>query len=199
MSITFPSTPGFQAIGLKMNDPTIIFRAQNGRRVARKVSGHLWTFTLSYPPTKRDLLYPVVGAIAKAQGQYQTFTVIPPNLANPSGTQISDTTVAASKVIGSTAIDLTGATIGSTFKAGDVIKFSNHTKVYMITDNAIADGSGNVTVNIVPPLVSAITMATHTAKHKDVPFTVALSNNIQEFKTNVAGFYSYELDVEEVF
>lgn len=199
MSVTYPSTPAFRAVNLRIIDPTIVFRSQNGRRITRKVGGQLWAFTLTYPPMTKDQFKPILGALAKARGMYQTFTIIPPNLATPSGTQLSDTTVATSAAVGETSISLSGATASATFKAGDVIKFSNHNKVYMITDDATADGSGNATVSISPPLVSAITATSHSAKHSNVPFNVALSNDIQEIKTDVFGLNMYELDVEEVF
>lgn len=199
MAITYPTSPKFNSITLRMNDPAVVFRAQSGKRIARKVNGHYWMFTLTYPPKKRSDFSPVMAAVAKAQGQYQTFTIIPPNLATPQGTQLSDTTVSTNTSAGATSIPIQGAGAGATFKAGDILKFSNHNKVYMITDDSTADGSGLATLIINPPLVSAIVATTTTVKHTNVPFNVALSGGIQEIKTNVAGFYSYELDLEEVF
>lgn len=197
MAITYPTSPPFKGINLRMNDPTTFFRAQNARRIVRKAGGQYWMLTLSYPPLKRDEFSPVLAAVVKAQGRYQTFTVIPPNLATPQGTQTSDTTVSATTAVGNTFIPISGAGASATFKAGDVLKFSNHNKVYMITDDVIADGSGNATLEIIPPLIEEVVITTTTVKHSDVPFTVSLSNDVQEIQTNVSGFYSYELDVEE--
>jgi hypothetical protein len=162
------------------------------------VAGQLWSFVLTYPPMSKATFAPVLGAIAKARGSYQTFTIIPPNLKNPLGTQTADTVIATNTAIGSTSIPISGATVSATFVAGDIIKFSNHNKVYMLTDNTAADGGGLAFVSITPPLITAITTS-HTAKHTNVPFTVALSGELQEFKTTVDGFIRYELDVEEVF
>lgn len=199
MAITYPTSPPFKAINLRMNDPSIVSRAQNGRRIARKVSGHYWMLTLTYPPKKREDFAPVIGAVAAAQGQFQTFTVVPPNLATPQGTQTSDTVVAASASAGATSVDLSGAGASATFKVGDVLKFSNHSKVYMLTSDSTADGGGLATLTFNPPLVSAVTITTTTIKHSNVPFNVALTGGIQEISTNVSGFYSFELDVEEDF
>jgi len=199
MAITYPTSPPFKAVNLRMNDPAIMFRSQSGRRIVRKVSGQYWLLTLTYPPKKRSDFAPVIGALAKAQGQYQTFTVIPPNLATPEGTQTSNTTVATTTAVGATAIPISGAGAAATFKAGDILKFSNHTKVYMLTDDSTADGSGLATLNINPPLLTSVTATTTTVQHSNVPFTVSLSNGVQEIKTDVAGFYTYELDVEEAF
>jgi len=199
MAITYPTAPPFRGIDLKFKDPTTVFRAQSGKRISRKVGGQYWMLTLSYPPLRDSEFSPVRGAIAKARGMYETFTVIPPNLATPNGTQTADTVVATSTAIGNTTVPITGATVGATLKAGDVVKFSNHTKVYMITDDSIADGLGAATLNIIPPLITAVVATTTTVKHSNVPFNVALSNDMQSMKTDVAGFNTYELDVEEVF
>lgn len=198
MAITYPSSPRFRSINFRMEDPTIVFRAQSGRRITRKAGGHIWYFTLSYPPMSKSDFKPVLGALAKARGRYQTFTVIPPNLKDPEGTQLNDTNVAANASAGSSSVLISGATASATFKAGDICKFSNHSKVYMVTDDATADGTGAATLSIAPPLIEDVTTA-HTVKHKDVPFTVSLENDIQEITTEVSGYYRYELDVSEAY
>lgn len=197
MSLVYPTSPGFRAIGLKMSDPTITFRSQNGKRISRKVGGHLWSFTLTYPPMTKEQFRPILGFLAKVRGRYNTFTIVPPNLATPLGTQVNDTVVIENKAEGNTSIKVAGNPL-STYKAGDVVKFSGHNKVYMLTDDAIANGFGEAILNFQPPLTTSVTFG-ETAKHSNVPFTVALTGDIQEINTDVAGFYKYELDVEEVF
>ena len=198
MAYTYPTTPSFRDMVIRMNDPSITFRAQNGRRISRKVSGHLWSGTLTYPPMTKASFVPIRGFLAKLRGQYNTFTIIPPNLANPLGTQIADTTVATGQAVGAITVPISGATSGNTFKAGDVLKFSNHDKVYMLTDDATASGGGTATLSFMPPLVTAITTS-HTVKHKNVPFTMALTNSLQEMQTSVTDLYTFELECEEVF
>ena len=198
MAFTYPTTPNFRSVILKMFDPSISFRAQNGRRISRKVSGHIWKGTLTYPPMTKASFVPVRGFIAKLSGVYETFTIIPPNTATPLGTQVSDTTVVSNTAAGSTSVPLSGATVSATFSAGDVLLFSNHSKVYVVTDDATADGGGLATLNFTPPLIESITTA-HTIKHTDVPFTMALVNGEQEMRTGVEGLYTYELDMEEVY
>lgn len=193
---SFPTTPKFRAVDFRTVDPVLMTRSQNGKRYVRKVSGHRWEFTLSYPPLQKEEFKPVFGFVNKVKNAYTPFTIIPPNFATPSGTQIVDTTIAASASAGASSVSLSGATAGATFVAGDVVKFSGHDKVYVLTDNATADGSGNATININPVLVEDVT-TDMTAKHSDVPFTVAIKNVPQEFSAGVTGLYSYELDVEE--
>ena len=198
MAIIYPSLPAFRAIDLTMNDPTITFRAQSGKRISRKVSGNYFSFVLSYPPITLTDINPIRGAIAKARGQFQTFSVTPPNLATPLGTQTADTTIAVTAPIGSTSVDISGAGATNTFKAGDIIKFSNHLKVYMLTDDTVAI-AGAATLSFVPPLLEEVVITSTTVKHSDVPFNVALANDLQRIKTRVDGYNSYELAVDEVF
>jgi len=195
--ITYPSTPCFRTVGLQMVDPTTTFRSQSGKRISRKTEGGYFTFTLTYAPLSLSDIAPVRGAVAKARGQFETFTITLPNLV-PNGTQTANTTVSSSEAVGVTSVDITGAGSTNTFKAGDPIKFSNHTKVYMLTDDAAAS-SGNATLDFVPPLITAVVGSTTTVKHSDVPFTVALANDLQAFSTSVNGYSKYELNVEEVF
>jgi len=196
--IDYPVDPAFREITVSSKDPTVIHRAQNGRRIARKVDGHIWTLTLTYPPMKRSTFAPVLGAIAAARGAYDTFTVIAPNLRTPEGSQTADTAVAANAGAGSTSVDISGAGAGATFYAGDIMKLSNSSKVYMLTASETADGGGLATVSFMPPLVEACTTA-DTMKHSEVFFTVGMTADVQEFKTSVSGYIKYELDVEEVF
>jgi len=89
----------------------------------------------------------------------------------------------------------------SNLKAGDYVKFASHTKVYMVVADVTADGSNEATLTIEPPLLTALTDDS-VVTYDNVPFTVHLTNDMQEF--GVAGadnngnlLYQFELDVEE--
>jgi len=193
---SFPLT-NFRAINLKMNDPSITFRSQNGRRVSRKVGGHLWSFTLTFPPMTKEKFRPVIGFIAGLRGSYSTFTVVPPNLAVPQG-HIITSGVIGTAAAGATQVDVSNNTGGTIeLRMGDIIKFSNHNKVYMLTtDVTIVDGQ-NELVGVSCPLLQSVSSTPLT--NNQVPFTVALNNDLQEIKTEVNGLYTFELDVTEVY
>ena len=198
MAITYPSVPCFRGINLKTQDDTTTSRSQSGRRIARKAGASYFSMTLSYPSLSLADIAPVRGAIAKARGQFETFTILLPNLKDPQGTQTANTTVAASAAVGSTSVNISGAEATNTFKAGDILGFSNHTKVYTVTDDSTASG-GAATINFMPPLINSVTITTTSAIHKDVPFTVALTGDLQTFETGVNGYSKFELDAEEIF
>ena len=85
-------------------------------------------------------------------------------------------------------------------KAGDFIKFANHTKVYMIVSDHADISTGTITIE--PPLKSAISSQDIT--YDSVPITVRLVSDLQEFKTNSITktgelLFTYEIDVSEAF
>ena len=81
-------------------------------------------------------------------------------------------------------------------KAGDLIKFANHSKVYMVQENENASG-GAATIKISPNLVSSL--ANNEAVTVNKPsFTVYLENNDIMYSTDASGFYSISFDVREV-
>lgn len=187
----FPLT-NFRAINLKIEDPTIVSRAQNGRRIARKVGGHLWSFTLSFPPMTKEQFRPVMGFLAGLRGSYGTFTVTPPNLLTSQGTANNNLALSATAAAGATTVSITNVQ-GLSLKSGDIIQFVGHSKVYMVVED-----TASTTVKFYPGLVAQVTSGT-TITNNGVKFTVALNNDIQEIKTEVTGLYSYELDVAEVY
>ena len=86
------------------------------------------------------------------------------------------------------------------FKAGDFIKFASHDKVYMIVADVQASSNAS-TVTIEPPLITALADDS-VVTYDNVPFTVHLTSDIQEFGTvgadkDGAVLYEYQFDVEE--
>lgn len=82
-------------------------------------------------------------------------------------------------------------------KASDIIKYANHSKVYMVTADGYVDYvTGIVTLNITPPLIEALA-DNEVITVNNVPFTVALKNAPQEFKTKNPSISKFALDLEE--
>ena len=82
--------------------------------------------------------------------------------------------------------------LSGTLKAGDVIKFANHTKVYMI----VSDLTGPGTLSIQPGLRQAT--ANDTAiTYDNVPFLVRLNNDVQEYDLGLSSLVNYEVDFIE--
>jgi len=186
--MSYPTTPAFNAINLKSNDPTLMSTAVNGRMQSRKIGGQKWSFTASYATMTRSEFNPVFAFVTGQRGMHGVFTVVPTGIATTSGSGTGTvTTSAASK--GVTSVSVTGLT--GDLKAGDVVKFSGHDKVYMLT----ADRSGDGALTITPPLIEAV--GTEQVIYSDVPFTVRLANDVQGYKVSSGMFYKYEVDFVE--
>ena len=99
--------------------------------------------------------------------------------------------MASTRQIGETDIIVDGIT-GGALKAGDVFKFANHTKIYMITEDLSADG----TLKFQPPLVNTVPNNVTVTKD-NIPFTVRLNNDVQAYDLGSASLLDFEIDFIE--
>ena len=196
MSGSLPLT-NFSAINFKSNQKTLVSVAEDGTQFTRQVDGQRFSFSLPYPLIKQSEFKPMMAFIMSQRSRKETFTVTLPANFNSSGTASGTPHGTASA--GATSITLGGGASGS-FKAGDIIKFANHTKVYMIVSDHADISTGTITIE--PPLKSAISSQNIT--YDSVPITVRLVSDLQEFKTNSITntgelLFTYEIDVSEAF
>jgi hypothetical protein len=197
MSGAFPiSSANFETMGIQSKQNTIISKSQSGKKLSRQIDGQRFGFTARIITAKRSDVYgDLMAFIMKQRSQKENFTIIPPEVEDARGTASGTPHGTASA--GATSITLGGTGTG-TLKAGDFIKFANHDKVYMIVADASDISSGTITIE--PPLTTAVSSSNIT--YDSVPFTVHLTNDMQEFGAIGADkdgnlLYKYELDVEE--
>ena len=192
MSGSYPTTPVPRSAKISSQQNTIVSVTSSGRKQARQIDGQRFTITLQYPPMSRSEFSPIKAFIMKQRSQLVSFTVIPPATeSDAQGTASGTPTGTASA--GATSITLGGSGSG-TLKAGDFIKFANHNKVYMVVADQSDISTGTLTIE--PPLTTAVSGANIT--FDDVPFTVSLTSDIQEYNIGTTNLYVYELDVVEV-
>jgi hypothetical protein len=189
MSGTFPSSPGFTSTGFRSTSYNLSSTSVSGRTQVRGIGSQRWEFTASFPPMSRDEYGPINAFLLKQRGMLESFQIVLP-IISAKASSASGTVTSGTASIGATACNITGLT--GTLKAGDVIKFASHNKVYMLT----ADRAGDGAIAFEPPLMVAVTAATVT--YDSVPFTVRLNNDVQEFNYATDGTVSYEIDMIEV-
>ena len=201
MSGAFPiSTANFETMGIKSLQDTIISKSLSGKKLSRQIDNQRFGFTASIIVGKRSDIYgELMAFIIKQRSQKENFTIIPPEVEDARGNVSGTVLVNGTHAIGDTTIDIDAMT--GTLKAGDFVKFASHNKVYMVVADATADGSNEATITIEPPLITALTNDS-AVTYDNVPFTVHLINDIQEFGTVGADkdgnvLYQFELDVEE--
>ena len=199
MSGQYPTTVNFAATQFKDNRPTLLNQTLSGKKSVRQIGGQYFSFTVQMPPLKQENAQAYFAFLQKQKGSFEDFTIAAPldNLGAAKGE--TDIQVVGSHTAGDASIALDGFTanqIGA-LKAGDLIKFANHSKVYMVQNNIDADSNGALTLQISPNLITALTDNVAVIVNKP-QFTVYLESNEIMYSTNASGFYNISFDVREV-
>ncbi len=204
MSGAFPiSSAKFETLGIRSIQNTIISKSLSGKKLSRQIDNQRWAFTIKIiTGTRADVYGQLMAFIVKQRSGKENFTIIPPELEDARGNESGTVLVNGAHTVGDTTIAVDGHANNNpnAFKAGDFIKFASHTKVYMIVEDVQASGNAS-TVTIEPPLVSTLANDS-VVTYDNIPFTVHLTNDIQEFGAigtaqDGALLYQFELDVEE--
>jgi hypothetical protein len=197
MAGQFPTDPNFRSLNFQDNRPTLLNQTLSGKKQTRQIGSQYFSFTVAMPPLEQDKAQEVFAFLQKQKGSSGDFTIVAPldNL----GASKSETDILVNGVhaAGDNTIAMDGfsQTTGA-LKAGDLIKFENHSKVYMVSEDANASG-GAVTVTISPNLVASLSDNEAVTVNKP-SFTVYLQNNEIMYSTDASGFYSISFDVREV-
>jgi hypothetical protein len=204
MSGAFPiSTAKFGTLGIKSIQNTIISKTVSGKKLARQIDNQRWAFSVQIITGTRSSTYgELMAFIVKQRSGKENFTIIPPEIADARGNESNTVLVNGDHAVGDTTIAMDGHHNDNphAFKAGDFIKFASHSKVYMIVADVQASSNAS-TVTIEPPLISTVANDS-IVTYDNVPFTVHLTNDIQEFGVSGADnegklYYEYQFDVEE--
>ena len=198
MSGTFPTSPVPADIKVSSFTPTLVSQTQSLKRQVRRRGGQRWAFEVNFPPMTRAEFAPIYAFCLAQRGQYETFTFVPPVVSDPQGTATGTPLANGAHSAGDNTIVTDGWSNSITaLKAGDFLKFSGHNKVYMVTADATSDGSGNSTLTVEPPLLAAVA-DNEAITVSDVPFTVALTTDTQEYSAGPPNVYEFNLSLIEV-
>ena len=204
MSGAFPiSSAKFSTMGIKSIQTTIISKSDSGKRLARQIDGQRFGFSVEIITGKRSDIYgELMAFIIKQRSGKETFTITPPEIKNARGSETGTVLVNGVHAVGDTtiAMDAFASDGAGRFKTGDFIKFASHNKVYMVVAD-VTSSSNAATVTIEPPLTTALADDS-VVTYDSVPFTVFLTNDIQEFGAIGSDkdgnlIYKFQFDVEE--
>ena len=199
MSGQFPTSPNFRSLNFKDNRPTLLNQTLSGRKQVRQIGSQYFSFTVQMPPLQQEKAQEVFAFLQKQKGSFEDFTIVAPLDNLGAGKAQTSVQVVGSHTAGDASIALNGFSNSQTgaLKAGDLIKFANHSKVYMVQVDIDSDSGGALTVLISPNLVASL--ADNEAVTVNKPsFTVYLENNEIMYSTDASGFYSISFDVREV-
>ena len=168
-----------------------------------QIDNQRFAFTVQIITAKRSDVYgDLMAFIMKQRSQKETFTIIPPEIEDARGNESGTVLVNGVHAVGDTTIacDAFAGDGAGRFKAGDFLKFASHNKIYMVVAD-VTSSSNAATVTIEPPLLVALADDS-AVTYDNVPFTVSLTTDIQEFGVSGADkdgnlYYEFQFDVEE--
>ncbi len=154
MTILMPSTPNFTTSRFFLETNTQTFTSPLTKTVQRMLlGGARWNATYSLPAMKRSQAASWQAFFLLLQGQVNTFNAFDPDCKTPRGTATGTPLVNGGSQTGSSLITDGWTASITALKAGDY--FSVNSELKMVTSDAIADGSGNATINFMPALRSS--------------------------------------------
>lgn len=196
MSGTFPTAPAPSSVTPRSLQPTQVSLSHSLKRQVRSRGIQRWGFKLSYVNKTRSEMARLIAFAVAQRGQYGTFTFVPAVIGKRqagSGNPLIRTTTAGGRTI-----PVSGASAGATLAlAGDYVKFAGHSKVYLLTADAVANGSGQADFTIEPALYAGVT-AGEAVILDNVPFTVAFAADLHETPIAPPLRYTWECELVEV-
>ena len=196
-----PTQLAIESVELKSNSPTIVSEGRNLVTLSRSIPSHRWEVSIksvNLGPLDSRAVSAWVNSLG---GRHGTFTAVLPEVSSPKGSAGGAPQVSGTHSIGVSSVNLIGFSLSvvGILKAGDILKFSNHSKVYQVIADASSSATGSASVSIYPKLMKQVPAGTSVTV-KDVPFLLRLNNDIQEFKLSAqnSGFVRLELDCIEV-
>ena len=197
MSGQFPTDPNFKSLVFTDNRPILLNQTLSGKKSARQIGAQYFSFTVQMPPVDQLKAQEIFAFLSKQKGGYENFTIAAP--LNNKGTSHSETDILVNGATsaGASAVPMDGFShTNHALRAGDLIKFAGHSKVYMVQDEVTASGGG-ATVNIQPNLVANVADNEAVTTNKPL-FNVYLANDEIRYTTDTSGFYNISFDVREV-
>ena len=188
-----PSGVDIKAIEIVSNQPTVRTTSVSGRQQVRSFGGQYWTMKITMPLMNEFNLRQIYGFLIKQKGGLSTFTIAPKNLKDAGSSTVTNT---ASEGIDAVAVGATSVELDNQNKmfAGDMFKFSGHTKAYMVT----ADQGSDDTVNFEPACISAVGASETLQCGTNFFMTVRLTGDNFSYQMDENGLGSIEFDVVEV-
>ena len=187
------------SVTLSAVQPTRISVSHSLKRQARSSNAHRWTLKFSYTLLPRAYLTQFYAFLLNLRGQADTFTTVLPGHTAPQGSWAGSAVVNGASQTGAT-VNLGGFTASQTgiVKAGDLLQFAGHTKVYMATADANSDGSGHAAVSIRPALMVSPANS-EAVTSSNVAFTVALASDSMDTSIQAGPLYALNIDMVEVY
>jgi hypothetical protein len=199
MSGAFPTTTKPRVFNFSSNRPNNTAYTLSGKRSVKQFAAQYFSFSVQLPPMNQSDFQAFYAFLMKQKGSFESFTFEYPLDNLGADKAETDILVNGALSIGSTTIAMDGFNASTTgvLKAGDLIKFANDTKIYMVTADADSNASGQADISIEPPLQNAVVDDEVVTVNKP-SFKVSLTQDDLLYSTDASGFFTLSFDVREV-
>lgn len=195
--LAHPTTPSFTSFTL--SHTSVVAKVRSPYTLTAQLQEHqgqMWIADVTLPPMARATAEAWRAWLLALNGPYGTFLLGDPLATLPRGIATGTPLVNGASQTGKTLVtDGWGASVTGILKAGDYIQLSN--RLYMVTQDASSDGSGNATLDIFPRLREspADNSAIVTVSCKGL-FRLSSNTNIVAV-SDVEQLYSFSFSAEE--
>ena len=185
------------AMSITSINPTKVTSSLNGIEQRIASTGQYFRFVGTYSNLPQASQRAIFAHIQSQAGPLNAFTISLPTYMGNSTAGFTGTLTAVTETVNDPVITATASSNNTAvLKAGDLIKFSNHNKIYTVTNNVTSGAGGSCTINIFPALKQSITSGTIT--HIGVQPTVRYASDNAEFSLGADQFTSFTLEFIEV-
>jgi len=174
---------GFISAGAKGIYPGTQHALNSGSVVSVQYSGSYWEIDLSFPETLADEAIPTLAFLEGLNGSFTPFYVMLPQYRYPR-TGAWDVSSAALRAEGDIElvtprkIKITSwSTRGGDLSLGDMIKFTNMSKIYRITDRVYNSSEDSIELELSSDIKYPSLLAVAGLEPNDILFRVRLKNN----------------------
>ena len=190
-------------IQVTVDQPTLVSTTNSLTSQRRSLGAHRIELEYTFPAMEAENLMPFVAFFNAMQGQTKAFKLNAPKQLINDAEHITDTdthTVTTSYSAGTreVVVDNFDADLDIAIRGGNLIQFSNHDKIYVVSANGGSDGSGDCRIRFEPALLESITSSeTLNTFSEEIPIHVIFASDKFTFDVDSALHYGFKVKFVE--
>jgi len=197
--MAFPTIP-FTNMSLRSINPTRITSTINGIEQRASVGAQYYSLTVSFSNLTQAYQRQLFAFVDEMRGPLTNFDIaLPDYLGNSTGSYTGSITVNGAVSAGATSVIVaTSASNGTVIlKAGDLLRFASHNKLYAVKSDITAGSGGAATILLTQPLRSALTNSS-SVTHRSLSMNVRFASDNQEFQVDASLYPTFDIEFVEV-
>lgn len=196
---TFPLTE-FTNMSMRSINPTRVTTVLNGIEQRSAIGAQYFQFTATFANLSKTDQRKLMGFIDEVKGPLTEFDLaLPDYLGDSTGAHTGAITLNANFAAGVSSVTATATASAGVvlLRAGDLITFASHDKIYSVKADVTQPGAGAATITLTQALRSAVVSAT-AITHQNVVASVRFTNEINEFSVDQNEYANFQIEFNEV-